>query len=111
MKKISSIAEMEEWFLKPGEKRRAVFFSLLKSREMEYIFLRYAKEKKFKWINGDDIEPGMDNCGGFMSLNSEHTMGFVSVQIYMMGREHEYFAYADTEMVIKEMQNYLTQIY
>ncbi|MBP7343137.1 MAG: hypothetical protein KA982_00195, partial [Clostridia bacterium] len=60
MKKISSIAEMEEWFLKQGEKRRAVFFSLLKSREMEYIFLRYAKEKKFKWINGDDIEPGMD---------------------------------------------------
>ncbi len=107
---IRSLKEMDELLKKPGEKRRAVFFQLIKNRKREYIFLRFAKLRGCRWINGDEIKSDEDNCGGFMILNSEHTIGFVSGQIYMMGRGHEYFTYADTEIVIDEMENYLTQV-
>ena len=108
---IKSLNEMDEWLKKPGEKRRAVFFELVNNRRREYVFLKFAKLKGYMWINNDEIKPKEDNCGNFMSLNSEHTMGFVSGQIYMMGKTHEYFAYADTQIVINEMENYLTQVF
>ncbi|MDD4239154.1 MAG: hypothetical protein PHT62_11475, partial [Desulfotomaculaceae bacterium] len=60
------------------EKRRAVFFELVNNRRREYVFLKFAKLKGYKWINNDEIKPDEDNCGNIMSLNSEHTMGFVS---------------------------------
>lgn len=97
MNKVKNYQEMKEWLSGAATHERSVFFSISKSRIMEYRFLRFAKQEGYTWMDGSKIDPETDGCGYFMSLNSEHTMGFVSGMIYHMGKEHEHFAYADTD--------------
>ena len=59
------------------------------------------------WINSE-IKPEEDNCGNFMSLNSEK-LWVLYRQIYMMGKLQN-ISYADTPIVANEMENQLTQV-
>ncbi|MFA7672624.1 MAG: hypothetical protein WCY62_02055 [Clostridia bacterium] len=98
MNKVNNYQEMKEWLSGAADKRSILFF-IPNGRMLECGFLRFAKHEGYTWTDGSDIDPEADGCGHFMSLNSEHKMGYVSGMLYQTGREHEHFAYADTEAV------------
>jgi hypothetical protein len=98
MNRVRNYQEMKEWLRGAVEKRSVLFF-IPNGKILECGFLQFAKREGYTWVNGSDIDPAADGCGHFMSLNSEHKMGYITGMLYQAGREYGQFAYADTETI------------
>lgn len=59
------------------------------SEEEKERFLQFAKDNGCKWMNGDEIKPGKDNCGFHMGINNKLQLGFVSMWCWFAKAENE----------------------